>query len=378
MKIKNNINFFELIIIFLSVVLIVSYKSTLSEMFSDNGGKDMIFYPIKNCISLGINHYRSALDGNSCFGNFSHLGEYLQSIYLILYPFKFLDVSQARILWGIINFFLVFIIILLLCKKFELDKFSIVILIFFITFSIITRIHLIMGQNALFVLFFLTLPFVFKSKLSFFLSGLSYVKYNIGYTLFFYYIANKKFKILLISILPCIFGWFFYSFLTDKNFISNIFEPFLVMLHIEKNSSSKSNLVFLFSFILNKEFFIHPFNLIFFIFSSLLLNFFIITKISKVNDDLLKLSCLNISALIFMPHYSHDYFILIPFIIYSVKNYGKNFILSRINLLSCIYFFHLQGIKQFLNLGFDFQYLNILLLSLLLFFNLKQKKTPDF
>jgi hypothetical protein len=263
MKIKNNIMFFELIIIFLSVVLIVSYKSTLLEMFSDNGGKDMIFYPIINCISQGINHYRSALDGNSCFGNFSHLGEYLQSIYIILYPFKFLDVSQARILWGIINFFLIFLIIFLLCKKFELDKFSTVILLFFITFSIITRIHLIMGQNALFVLFFLTLPFVFKSKLSFFLSGLSYVKYNISYTLFLYYIANKKFKILLISILPCVFGWFFYSFLTDKNFISNIFEPFLVMLHLEKNSSNKSNLIFLFSFILKNEFFIYPFNLIF-------------------------------------------------------------------------------------------------------------------
>lgn len=168
MKIKNNIIFFELIIIFLSVVLIVSYKSTLLEMFSDNGGKDMIFYPIKNCISLGINHYRSYLDGIRCFGDFSHLGEYLHSIYLILYPFKFFDVSQARILWGIINFFLVFIIIFLLCKKFELDKFSTTILIFFIIFSIITRVHLIMGQNALFVLFFFTLPFIFKSKLSFF------------------------------------------------------------------------------------------------------------------------------------------------------------------------------------------------------------------
>lgn len=378
MKIKNNIIFFELIIIFLSVVLIVSYKSTLLEMFSDNGGKDMIFYPIKNCISLGINHYRSALDGDSCFGNFSHLGEYLQSIYLILYPFKFFDANQAKILWGLINFILIFLIIFLLCKKFKLDKFSTVILIFFISFSTITRIHLIMGQNALFVLFFFILPFVFKSKLSFFLSGLSYVKYNIGYSLFLYYIANKKFKILLISILPSIFGWFFYSFLTDKNFISNIFEPFLVMLHLEKNSSNKSNLVFLFSFFLNKEFFIYPFNFIFVIFVSLLLNYFIITKISKIDDDLLKLSCLNISVLIFMPHYSHDYIILIPFIIYSVKNYGKNFILSRFNLLSCIYFFHLQGIKQFLNLGFDFQYLNILLLSLLLFFNLKQKKTPDF
>jgi hypothetical protein len=159
MKIKNNINFFELIIIFLSVVLIVSYKSTLSEMFSDNGGKDMIFYPIINCISQGINHYRSALDGNSCAGSFSHTGEYLQSIYLILYPFKFLDVGQAKILWGIINFFLIFLIIFLLCKKFELDKFSTVILIFFITFSIITRIHLIMGQNALFVLFFFNFTF---------------------------------------------------------------------------------------------------------------------------------------------------------------------------------------------------------------------------
>ena len=107
MKIKNNIMFFELIIIFLSVVLIVSYKSTLLEMFSDNGGKDIIFYPIINCISQGINHYRSALDGNSCAGPFSHTGEYLQSIYLILYPFKFFDVGQAKILWGIINFFLI-------------------------------------------------------------------------------------------------------------------------------------------------------------------------------------------------------------------------------------------------------------------------------
>jgi hypothetical protein len=378
MKIKNNINFFELIIIFLSVVLVVSYKSTLLEMFSDEGGKDLIFYPIINCISQGINHYRSALDGNSCAGPFSHMGEYLQSIYLILYPFKFLEVSQAKILWGIINFFLIFLITFLLCKKFKLDKFSTVILIFFISFSIITRIHLIMGQNALFILFFLILPFIFKSKLSFFLSGLSYAKYNIGYTLFLYYIANKKFKILLISILPCLFGWFFYSFLTDKNFTSNIFEPFLLMLHLEKNPGNKSNLIFLFSFILKKEFFIYPFNLIFFIFASLFINYFIIIKISKIHDDLLKLSCLNISALIFMPHYSHDYIILIPFIIYSVKNYGKDFILSRVNLLSCIYFLHLQGVKQFLNLGFDFQYLNILLLSLLLIFNLKQKKTPDF
>jgi hypothetical protein len=231
-----------------------------------------------------------------------------------------------------------------------------------------------MGQNALFVLFFFTLPFVFKSKLSFFLSGLSYVKYNIGYTLFFYYMASKKFKILLISTLPCVFGWFVYSFITDQNFINNIFDPFFLMFNIEKNTSEKASLIFLFSFILQNKFLIFPFNLIFTLLVAVILNYLIIVKISRVADDLLKLSCLNISALIFMPHYSHDYIILIPFIIYSVKNYGNNFILSRVNLLSCIYFFHLQGVKQFLNIGFDIQYLNILLLSLLLFFNLKLKK----
>jgi hypothetical protein len=374
MKIKNNFISFEILIIFLSAILVVSYKSTLSEMFSEKGGMDLIFYQIKNCISHGINHYRSSCSGDSN----SHGGEYLQAIYLILYPFNFFDVNQAKIIWGIINFFLIFLIIFLLCKKFEVDKFSTIVLIFFISFSIITRIHLIMGQNALFVLFFFTLPFVSKSKLSFFLSGLSYVKYNIGYTLFFYYMASKKFKILLISTLPCVFGWFIYSFITDQNFINNIFDPLFILFNIEKNTSGKASLIFLFSFILQNEFLIYPFNLIFTLLAAAILNYLIIVKISRVPDDLLKLSCLNISALIFMPHYSHDYIILIPFIIYSVKNYGKNFILSRVNLLSCIYFFHLQGIKQFLNLGFDFQYLNILLLSLLLFFNLKQKKTPDF
>jgi hypothetical protein len=339
-------------------------------MFSEKGGMDLIFYQIKNCISHGINHYKSGCSGDSN----SHGGTYLQAIYLILYPFNFFDVNQVKILWGIINFFLIFLIIFLLCKKFEVDKFSTIILIFFISFSIITRIHLIMGQNALFVLFFFTLPFVFKSKLSFFLSGLSYVKYNIGYTLFFYYMASKKFKILLISTLPCVFGWFVYSFITDQNFINNIFDPFFLMFNIEKNTSEKASLIFLFSFILQNKFLIFPFNLIFTLLVAVILNYLIIVKISRVADDLLKLSCLNISALIFMPHYSHDYIILIPFIIYSVKNYGNNFILSRVNLLSCIYFFHLQGVKQFLNIGFDIQYLNILLLSLLLFFNLKLKK----
>jgi len=49
MKIKNNFIFFEILIIFLSAILVVSYKSTLSEMFSEKGGMDLIFY---HCTTL--------------------------------------------------------------------------------------------------------------------------------------------------------------------------------------------------------------------------------------------------------------------------------------------------------------------------------------
>ena len=92
MKVRNNFIFFEVLIIFLSVILIVSYKPTLLEMFSEKGGMDLIFYQIKNCISQGINHYRSICNDN--INSNSHGGTYLQIIYLILYPFNFFDVNQ--------------------------------------------------------------------------------------------------------------------------------------------------------------------------------------------------------------------------------------------------------------------------------------------
>ena len=69
----------------------------------------------------------------------------------------------------------------------------------------------------------------------------------------------------------------------------------------------------------------------------LILNLFVILKIKNLNDDLHKLSILCLSALAFMPHQIHDYVLLVPLLIFSVKNFNNN--ISKINIIFIFYFF---------------------------------------
>jgi hypothetical protein len=48
------------------------------------------------------------------------------------------------------------------------------------------------GQQSLFVLFLLTLPFINSKNYSYFLSGFSYVKYSTGYIVFLNYLIEKN------------------------------------------------------------------------------------------------------------------------------------------------------------------------------------------
>ena len=87
--------------------------------------------------------------------------------------------------------------------------------------------------------------------------------------------------------------------------------------------------------------------------------------------------------LISTPHWGHDYILLIPLLIYSVKYYKYNLFLFRINFFAAIYFLHLyNGIQIYLNkilfnlklnadiLNFIYPYINIILLLLILIWNL--------
>jgi len=181
----NRNYFLEVFLLILMVVLTHSYLPTVSEILSINGSADFQWQPAK-CAFEGINHYQSYLtrDGN-CKIFMSQLGEYAQGFYVLIYPFTVLEWNDAKFLWFLFNLTLIISTSFLLCKKFELGKIESYLIIFFILYSIIARVNFIMGQQTIFTLFFLTLPFIYKSKLSIILSGISYFKYNIGYGLFF-------------------------------------------------------------------------------------------------------------------------------------------------------------------------------------------------
>ena len=77
------------------------------------------------------------------------------------------------------------------------------------------------------------MPFMFNSKVSAFFSGVSYFKYTIGYTLFFYFLIKKDFKKLFLSVMPAFMGWIIYSFLTKSNPFETIFQPFQLGIEIK-------------------------------------------------------------------------------------------------------------------------------------------------
>lgn len=384
---KENKNF-EIFLIFLTIILILSYIPTVKETISNIGSADFNWQPTR-CVFDGINHYSSYLnrDGECHIFN-SQLGEYAQGLYILLYPFSLMDWNTAQVSWMLLNISFLFLTTLFLCKKFGLNKFESLFIFFVIFYVIVTRVQLIMGQHTILTLFFLSLPFIWKSKLSYLLSGISYFKYNVGYILFLLFFVSKKYKVLILSCIPFITGWIVYCFITDTPIFENLFQPLKLALANKELGNTLNNL-FLFSFIRDVLFFAN-YNYLIILGCTAVFNLYVILKISKIKDDLLKLSLICLLALISTPHWPHDNVLLLPFLIYSVKNYNLNLTLFRLNLLFSIYFLHLYaGIKiyfiNFLNLfKFDnsiailanttIDYINIFILLIFLILNLNLHK----
>ncbi len=396
---QTKINKEIIILLFVSIIASL-YFQTFQEVISERGSADFHLMPAK-CLFSGINHYSSYLSdydefklfvpelsldflsshysfylaNKGCNMSLSQGGEYLQIYYVLLYPLTFIDWPLAKILWFFLNIFLISAIIYILCKKYELNNLETIIIIFLILYSVVTRIHLTMGQQAIFVYFFFVLPFISKSKYSYLLSGISYSKYSIGYALFLYFIISKKFKVALLSLIPIIFGWLLYSLITKTSPIINLFEPFALMI-LNSKIGGELNLIHLFSFLTDFNLFSNELNRLFAILISIIVNSFFIFKITKLDDELQKLTCLSISVVLFLPHYAHDYIVLLPLAIYTFKNYSNYKNLSRINLILLIYFFYFIGIHQ--HLGnilpiLNLAYMKQFLLLFLLLINIKKK-----
>jgi hypothetical protein len=332
--IKNN----KKVLLFIFIIIsLISLFNTIEKSLKN--GCDFQWYPSK-LFWEGINHYRYIIDGGKVF--MCQGGEYGHLLQIIFYPFILVEWNTARFFWLIINVFLAFLIPYVICRSFKIqtNKILIIILIFITCYP--TRMAINYGQQSLFVLLFLILPFLKSKNYSYFLSGFSYVKYSTGYIIFLYYLVEKKFKNLIFATLPIFFGWIFYSTFTKSNPIQNFFDPFELILR--KNYFQSADLYSLLNIYLFGT--NNIFNKSFIILIVVLFNLFFLLKIKKIQDNLVKMSLIFILPLIFMPHSNYDYVLLLPLLILAISNFNLN--INKFNFYFVIYYFYFNRIVKHL------------------------------
>lgn len=328
--IKKYINFILFILI---VIGVASLSNTIIKGLEN--GCDFQWHPAK-LFWEKINHYRYFIDGRKMF--MCQGGEYGHLLQVIYYPFVLVDWSVAKKLWLIINVFLTLLIPYLLCKQFKItNKKLILILLIFIT-CYPTRMTIQYGQQSLFVMFFLIMPFIIVNSYSYFFSGVSYVKYSTGYIIFLYYLVERKFKSLFLAIIPIILGWLTYFIWTSSDPIQNLFDPLKLIL--QKNYFRSNDLYSLLNIhILNTNNLLNKF----FIFLIILfLNLFFLFKIKKIQNNLAKISLIFLLPLIFMPHSNYDYVLLLPLLILGISDLSLN--INKFNFYFVIYYFYFNRI----------------------------------
>ena len=313
----------------------------------------------------GKNHYLFILEG----GDFmlSQNGEYLQALYILYYPFTLLSWEFAKILWIIINIFFVFFLPIFIGKKFGLQKYTLLILVCLFLAGTPSRNVIGNGQLGLVIMAFLIIPFYFKSFFYILISGISYIKYNIGYLLFLYFLSRKEFKKLAYSLIIIFFGWVIYCYITNSNLLNNLFQPLQLALQLKITSEFPYGFSFLKHIFHDFKYIEHLASLF-----SILFSFILLFLINKLKDNNLKVSQFCLIILFLSPHHIYDYILLLPLLAYSLKNFynGKVF---QINIIMILYFyFGLRIIKEFgidTDLNIVINYSNIIILAFLFFYN---------
>lgn len=365
----NSISKKNLLIAVLTFLALVSLFGTINKGLIN--GCDFQWHPAK-LFWEGKNHYQLFLSQGKwdflCQG-----GQYGHLFQVILYPYAMLEWEIARSLWLITNLIFLFLIPTVIIKILNLNfKKSIILYLIFLT-CYPSRMTINYGQQSLFVLFFMMLPYISRSNFAYFFSGFSTIKYSTGYIIFLDFLCKREFKKIFVASLPYIFGWIFYSFYTGSEYLINFFEP--LIWSIKMNYARDNDLYSL----LNQYFFQNFNNYLnyFGIACIFLTNFFLLKQINKVKNIFLKFSFICICPLIFFPHSNYDYVLMFPLLCYSWSNF--NFLICKINFYFIIYFFYFNRIvKHLLDYDVLYQPFSLITIIILLLINLNYFKKYNF
>jgi len=221
------------IIIILKIFLIILASLSLAKGIYNSYlySHDFQYSPTVMAWS-GQNHYQYMLDGGALM--LSQNGEYGQALHIIFYPFTLLSWDKAKILWMFINVILAFFLPIFLSKKISLDNEKIFYLLAIFLAGTPSRNVIGNGQLSLVMMSFLILPFFYQRTFQIILSGIVYLKYNIGYMLFLYFLSKKEIKNIFNSSIIFILGWLIYCFITNSNLVTNFAEPLRLTFHLKQ------------------------------------------------------------------------------------------------------------------------------------------------
>ena len=340
---------------FLIIISIFSFLNTVSKGLVN--GCDFQWQP-SVLLWEGVNHYQKfIINGKGDF--LCQNGEYAHLLHVLYYPFTLFKWETARMLWVGVNIIFIFLIPILICKSFKLSKYKTILLLLIFITCYPSRMTLNYGQQSLFVMFFMMLPFIYKNRLSVFFSGLSYVKYSTGYVMFLNFLSLKQYKNFLLASILYFIGWIIYFSVTNSDPISNFFEP--IHLSLKKGYIRDADIFSLINiyFSYSKNFY---FKLLI-LFIIFLVNFLLLIEINKIKDSFFRMGLIFICPLIFFPHSNSDYVLLFPLLCYSLGNY--KYLINKVNICFVIYFFYINRVINHI-IDKDHIYQPILLIFLIL------------
>ena len=358
----------KILFIFLTFVVIGFFTQTIFKGLDNSC--DLMWQPTKLFWS-GINHYEYQYTTRDWFLG-CQKGQYGHFLFVFLYPISFLDWEQAKIFWIITNIFFAISIPLMICRSSNLSLIlTLLVLGIFLT-SHPTRMTFNLGQNSLMIFFFLSLPFIFSEKYKntkSLLSGISYVKYSSGYVLFLNFLVEKKFKKLFLSSVFTISSWLFYSYYVNENLLDSFIWP--LKLIISDNYTRTSDLYSILNLYFLKD--VNIQNKIIQILLVLILNIYFLNQVKNIKDNLGKLSVVCVLPLISLPHSNYDYVLLLPMLIYGLKNINYN--ISKYCIFFVIYFFYFNRlIRHWISNDIFYQSSILIILTILLTFFTKHIK----
>ena len=350
----------KIIFTFLFIVVVSFFIQTILKGLSNSC--DLMWQPTK-IFWEGTNHYEYQMRTEDIFLG-CQAGRYGHFLFIFLYPLALVEWEQAKILWIIVNIFFAFSIPIILCRFNNISTLNTYLILGIFLTCHPTRMTFNLGQNSLMVLFFLMLPFLKVSSnlrnINLIAAGISYVKYSTGYVLFLNLLVEKKFKKLVLTSLLTIFGWLFYSYYTNSHFISNFFDP--LKMNFQDNYTRTGDLYSIMNIYFLKE------NNIINKFLQLGLvlfgNFYFLYQIKEVNNKLAKLSVICFLPLIFMPHSNYDYVLMLPILIYAIKNF--KFVIPRYGLYLTLYYFYFHRIIRHI-FDNDLFYQSLMLIIFIIF-----------